>query len=75
MSGNNNNYLCTVISHALTVSSGGHLNPAVTLGVFVAGGINGLAMLFYWLAQIIGSIMCPCKSITYMFIYPPYLGL
>lgn len=38
------------------IHSGGHLNPAVTLGVFIAGGINIIAAILYWLAQIMGSI-------------------
>ena len=40
----------------LYIHSGGHLNPAVTLGVFITGGINVIPASLYWLAQILGSI-------------------
>ena len=40
----------------LYIHSGGHLNPAVTLGVFITGGINVIPASLYWLAQIVGSI-------------------
>lgn len=36
--------------------SGGHLNPAVTLGLAVGGHITILTGLFYWIAQLLGSI-------------------
>lgn len=35
--------------------SGGHLNPAVTLGLAVGGNITILTGLFYWVAQCLGS--------------------
>nr|AFU51579.1 aquaporin [Gladiolus hybrid cultivar] len=35
--------------------SGGHLNPAVTLGLAVGGNITLLTGLFYWVAQLLGS--------------------
>ena len=41
---------------SLPVSSGGHLNPAVTLGVLMAGGVNVLAALCYFTAQLVGGI-------------------
>ncbi|XP_047342598.1 probable aquaporin TIP-type [Impatiens glandulifera] len=37
--------------------SGGHLNPAVTLGLAVGGNITILTGLFYWVAQCLGSIV------------------
>ena len=37
--------------------SGGHLNPAITLGVFVAGGINVVAAVVHFFMQIIGAIV------------------
>lgn len=37
--------------------SGGHLNPAVTLGLAVGGNITLLTGLFYWIAQLLGSIV------------------
>ncbi|XP_072957344.1 probable aquaporin TIP2-1 [Typha angustifolia] len=35
--------------------SGGHLNPAVTLGLAVGGHITILTGIFYWVAQLLGS--------------------
>src|ERR1700677_1356680 len=37
--------------------SGGHVNPAVSLGVWVAGGIKFGAMIRYWIAQFLGAIL------------------
>ncbi|KAL9438825.1 hypothetical protein AB3S75_024483 [Citrus x aurantiifolia] len=37
--------------------SGGHLNPAVTLGLAVGGNITILTGIFYWIAQCLGSIV------------------
>ena len=46
--------------------SGGHLNPAVTLAVFVAGGVNVLAAVCYFIAQIIGGIVgSACVLVSY----------
>lgn len=36
--------------------SGGHLNPAVSLGLFLAGKITMPTMIGYWIAQIVGGI-------------------
>ena len=35
--------------------SGGHLNPAVTLGLAIGGNITIITGLFYWIAQCLGS--------------------
>lgn len=37
--------------------SGGHLNPAVTFGLAVGGNITILTGIFYWIAQLLGSIV------------------
>ncbi|KMT11871.1 hypothetical protein BVRB_5g104450 [Beta vulgaris subsp. vulgaris] len=37
--------------------SGGHLNPAVTFGLAIGGNITLLTGLFYWVAQVAGSIV------------------
>ncbi|XP_058085963.1 probable aquaporin TIP-type RB7-5A [Magnolia sinica] len=37
--------------------SGGHLNPAVTLGLAIGGNITILTGIFYWIAQLVGSII------------------
>ncbi|KAI3936174.1 hypothetical protein MKW92_001876 [Papaver armeniacum] len=36
--------------------SGGHLNPAVTFGLAVGGHITVITGLFYWIAQLLGSV-------------------
>lgn len=43
------------VSMAANVS-GGHLNPAVTLGLAVGGYITILTGIFYWVAQLLGSV-------------------
>lgn len=37
--------------------SGGHVNPAVTFGALLGGRISVLKALYYWIAQILGSIV------------------
>ncbi|XP_074308187.1 putative aquaporin TIP2-2 [Silene latifolia] len=37
--------------------SGGHLNPAVTFGLAVGGHITLITGFFYWVAQVLGSIV------------------
>ena len=37
--------------------SGAHLNPAVSLGVFVAGRMSGAGLAVYVLAQVVGAVM------------------
>lgn len=52
------------LAHGLTIAvmvsatggiSGGHLNPAVTLGVFVGGKISFRDTVAYWIAQLAGA--------------------
>ena len=37
--------------------SGGHFNPAVSFGVFVAGRIRRQDVIAYWVAQVLGGIV------------------
>ena len=37
--------------------SGGHLNPAVSFGLFVGGKIDLVKMLLYWVAQLAGAAL------------------
>jgi len=48
----------TVLTMAYAVGhiSGGHFNPAVTLGLFAGGRIPASDILPYWIAQVIGAI-------------------
>jgi MIP family channel proteins len=37
--------------------SGAHVNPAVTLGLLVAGKIDALKAVIYWIVQFVGAIL------------------
>ncbi|MDQ6631279.1 MAG: aquaporin [Verrucomicrobiota bacterium] len=56
--------LAVALAHGLTIAvmasatgaiSGGHLNPAVTFGLFVGGKINAKNAAAYWVAQLAGA--------------------
>ncbi len=49
----------TVVTMAYGIGhiSGAHLNPAVSLGVFVNGRMTAKEMLLYWCAQIVGAVL------------------
>ncbi|ERM98707.1 hypothetical protein AMTRI_Chr05g66960 [Amborella trichopoda] len=62
------------IAHALVVAvmisaglatSGGHLNPAVTIGLLVGGHITVFRSILYWIAQLIGSSFA-CVLLKYL---------
>ncbi|TIX60986.1 MAG: aquaporin, partial [Mesorhizobium sp.] len=44
-------------AYAIGPISGAHLNPAVTLGAFLAGRLPAKDVVPYWIAQIIGAII------------------
>ncbi len=44
-------------AYAIGPISGAHLNPAVTLGVFLAGRLPAKDVIPYWIAQVIGAIL------------------
>jgi aquaporin Z len=57
--------VAVALAHGLTIAvmasatgaiSGGHLNPAVTLGALSAGKINLLNATGYWVAQLLGAL-------------------
>lgn len=37
--------------------SGGHVNPAVTFGMAIGGHISIPMSIFYWISQMLGSVM------------------
>ncbi|XP_057548481.1 aquaporin TIP1-2-like [Amaranthus tricolor] len=37
--------------------SGGHVNPAVTLGIFLGGKISFFRTILYWIAQCLGAVV------------------
>ncbi|KAG2664311.1 hypothetical protein I3843_16G073300 [Carya illinoinensis] len=44
------------VSASLNIS-GGHLNPAVTFGTLLGGRISVLLAVYYWVAQLLGSVV------------------
>lgn len=45
-----------VMVSALGAISGGHFNPAVSIGAWIAQKINSLTLLLYWVFQILGAV-------------------
>jgi MIP family channel proteins len=61
---NNPGLLGVALAHGLTIAvmvsatggiSGGHLNPAVTFGLWVGGKIDLMGTIVYWIAQLAGG--------------------
>ncbi|XP_022775258.1 probable aquaporin TIP3-2 [Durio zibethinus] len=48
--------LFSAVASSINVS-GGHLNPAVTFGALVGGRITLIRAVYYWVAQLLGSIV------------------
>lgn len=44
------------VSSALNIS-GGHVNPAITLGALVGGRLSLVRAIYYWLAQLLGAVI------------------
>lgn len=42
--------------------SGGHYNPAVTLGAVLRGALPGRELLPYWLAQLLGAVLAAAAA-------------
>jgi len=49
-------FAIVALAYGLGSISGGHVNPAVSLGVFVAGRMPARAMIGYWVAQFAGAL-------------------
>ena len=45
------------MAYGIRPVSGCHVNPAVSLGVFIAGRMSARDMLLYWVAQFIGAVI------------------
>jgi aquaporin Z len=55
-----------VMASATAAISGGHLNPAVSFGMALAGRITPVTMIQYWAAQCLGAIgAAGCVKLTY----------
>jgi aquaporin Z len=50
-------FVMLAMVYAIGPVSGAHINPAVTLGVFLRGGIDGLTAAVYVVVQVIGAIL------------------
>lgn len=46
--------------------SGGHYNPAVTLGVWMRGKLSGSQVIPYWIAQLVGAVIAGLVSYLIM---------
>ena len=46
-----------VMAYAVGPMSGGHFNPAVTLGLFAAGRFSSKDIIPYWIAQVVGGVV------------------
>ena len=49
-------FAIVALAYSLGPISGGHVNPAVSLGVFLAGRMSARQMLGYWIAQFAGAL-------------------
>jgi len=50
-------FAIVAMAYGIGPVSGCHVNPAVSLGAFVAGRISAKDMVVYWIAQFIGAIL------------------
>ncbi|EPS57548.1 hypothetical protein M569_17268 [Genlisea aurea] len=48
--------LFAAVASSMNVS-GGHVNPAVTLGALVGGRVSVLRAIYYWIAQLLGAVV------------------
>jgi aquaporin Z len=49
-------FAIVAIAYGIGGISGGHVNPAVSWAVFLAGRMTAREMLFYWVAQFLGAL-------------------
>src|ERR1700760_1897948 len=49
-------FVLLALAYAIGPVSGCHVNPAVTLGVLLRGGIPASEAVGYWIAQLLGGI-------------------
>ncbi|MBV1927121.1 MAG: aquaporin Z [Rhodobacteraceae bacterium] len=67
----------TVLTMAYAVGhiSGGHFNPAVTLGLALAGRFEGKDLVPYWVAQVIGSVLAAAVLYIVLSGAPDFTGV
>ncbi|KAK1392849.1 Aquaporin TIP [Heracleum sosnowskyi] len=75
------NAIATAFSLAVAVYisasvSGGHVNPAVTFGMAIGGHVSISVAIFYWISQILGSVMaCLLMKVTTVGQHVPMHGI
>ncbi|XVF53695.1 hypothetical protein PTKIN_Ptkin05aG0119500 [Pterospermum kingtungense] len=77
--------LMIALAHALSLFaavassinvSGGHVNPAVTFGALLGGRLSLIRALYYWVAQILGSVVaCLLLRLTTGMVRPAGLNV
>lgn len=45
-----------LVIYLLAARTGAHINPAVSIGMYMNGSLNNMDMIFYIIAQILGGI-------------------
>ncbi|KAL5230326.1 hypothetical protein ABZP36_029102 [Zizania latifolia] len=55
--------LALVVAVAINIS-GEHVNPAITFGALLSGRISLIHVLFYWVAQLLGTIVTTLLWLT-----------
>ena len=50
-------FAIVAMAYGIGSISGCHVNPAVSLGAFIAGRMSGREMLVYWVAQFLGALV------------------
>lgn len=67
----------TVLTMAFAVGhiSGGHFNPAVSLGLMVAGKFDSKELVPYWVAQVVGAIAAAVVLYTIVSGAPGFEGV
>lgn len=45
------------MASSLLGCSGGHFNPAVSLGVTLIGGLKAILLIPYWISQLLGGLI------------------
>ena len=50
-------FAIVAMAYGIGSISGCHVNPAVSLAVFVAGRMNARDLVLYWIAQFLGALV------------------
>ncbi len=58
-------FVLAIMIYATGHVSGGHLNPAVTLGVYLRGKATAADLVGYWIAQVVAAVLA-ALAVTYL---------